>query len=246
MDVKTSLLGALSLLLVPAVAVAQTDNRHFTNEFPVDECTFTTTGTNPYFSLKPGTQLHFSNDRCVAAGNCDAEEEAVITVLNQMKVITLRDDGKTRNITTRVIKEIAKEDGVLKEVSLNYFAECKGTQDVYYFGEDVDVFENGQVTHPGAWLAGQKKAEPGIIISGGAFLVGARYFNETAPGVALDRIEHIADDLKVSVPAGRFDDCVRIVETTPLEPTARTEKTYCAGVGLAIDGELELEGSFGN
>lgn len=246
MTIRSTLLGALSLLLVPVVAVAQTDNRAFTKEFPIDECQFTLAGSNPYFSLKPGTQLHFSNDRCVAAGKCDVEEEAVITVLNQTKVITLRDDGKSRNITTRVIKEIANEDGELKEVSFNYFAECKGTQDVYYFGEDVDVFDNGQVTHPGAWLAGQKKAEPGIIIAGGAFLIGARYFNEIAPDVALDRVEHVAEDLKVNVPAGRFDDCVRVKETTPLEPGASTLKTYCPGVGLAVDDDLELEGFFGN
>lgn len=246
MNIKSILLGVMSLVLAPSVALAQTDNRPFTKEFPIDECQFTLTGTNPYFSLKPGRQLIFSNDSCVAAGKCDATEEAVITVLNQTKVITLHDDGKARNITTRVIKETSTVDGKLEEVSLNYFAECKGTQDVYYFGEDVDVFDNGQVTHPGVWQAGRNNAEPGIIIAGGAFLIGARYFNEIAPGVALDRVEHVGEDLKVTVPAGKFDDCVKVKETTPLEPGASGLKTYCPGVGLTKDDDLELEGFFGN
>lgn len=244
--IRSTIGYALGLVLMPAVAFAQADNRPFTRDFPIEECTFQATSSNPYFSLKPGRQLHFSNERCFDSGKCDAFEEAVITVLNQTRVVTLRDDGKTRNITTRVVKEIAKVDGQLEEVSLNYFAECKGTRDIYYFGEDVDVFENGKVVgHPGAWLAGVKRAEPGIIIPGGAFLLAARYFNETAPEVAMDRAEHVGIDLEIRVPAGRFDDCVKVRETTPLEPGAVTDKTYCPGVGLTVDGELELEGFFG-
>jgi hypothetical protein len=61
--------------------------------------------------------------------------------------------------------------------------------------------------------------------------------------VALDRAEHVGVDLEVRVPAGRFDDCVRVKETTPLEAGA-VFKTYCPGVGLVIDDALRLEGVF--
>lgn len=240
----TATIALTAVLLLPAVARAQTP---FTDDFPDDECTFQSTGANPYFALKPGRQLHYSNERCVAAGKCDELEELAVSVLNQTRVVTLRDDGKVRNITTRILKEVHRADGEVVEVSLNYFAECKGTRDVYYFGEDVDILENGKVvSHDGAWLAGVKKAEPGIIMPGGAFLLGARYMQEIAPGVALDRAEHVGLDLKVTVPAGRFEDCVKVKETTPLEPGAVSIKVYCPGVGLTIDSELELEGYFGN
>ena len=243
MNFRTIFMAMGSLLLPIAAAQAGP----FTEDFPDDTCTFQATGTNPYYGLKPGRQLHFSNEACVEAGKCDELEELAFSVLNQTRTITLRDDGKTRNIVTRVVKEVHRAGGQVVEISFNYFAECKGTQDVYYFGEDVDIIENGKVvSHDGAWLAGKNGAEPGIIMPGGAFLLGARYFQEIAKGVALDQAEHVGVDLKVSVPAGKFDECVKIKETTPLEPGAVTTKVYCPGVGLVIDNEVELEGYFGN
>lgn len=77
-------------------------------------------------------------------------------------------------------------------------------------------------------------------MEGGAFLLGARYFQESAPGVALDRAEHVAMDLEIEVKAGEFDDCVKIVETTPLERGSVSTKFYCPGTGLVIDGDLQL------
>ena len=238
---KTSMVAcAWALALLPTVVAAGP----FTDEFPVETCRFQTTGNNPFFILRPGRQLHLSNQACVDADRCDELEEVVITVLNQTRVVTLRDDGKTRNITTRVVREVERADGELAEISRNFFAECMGTQDIYYFGEEVDIFKDGKiVSHDGAWLAGRNKAEPGIIMPGGAFLLGARYFQEIAPGVALDRAEHVGVDLEIRVPAGRFDDCVRVKETTPLEAGA-SFKTYCPGVGLVIDEQLRLEGVF--
>jgi len=75
---------------------------------------------------------------------------------------------------------------------------------------------------------------------GPAFLLGSRYMQELAPGVAMDRAEHVALDLDVYVPAGAFEDCVRVRETTPLEPGSASIKVYCPGVGLVRDGALEL------
>jgi hypothetical protein len=144
-------------------------------------------------------------------------------------------------VTTRVVRERETADGELAEISFNFFAQCDDTQDVYYFGERVDIYEDGQVvSHDGAWLAGRNGARPGLIFPGGAFLLGARYFQEVAPGVALDRAEHVAMGLKVEVPAGNFRYCVDIDETTPLEPGDLSEKTYCPGKGLVFDNELEL------
>jgi hypothetical protein len=240
MNKKSMIACGLALALMPMAAAAGP----FTDEFPIETCKFQTTGTNPFFILKPGRQLHFSNQACVDAGECDELEEVVMTVLRQTRVITLRDDGRTRNISTRVVREVERADGELTEISRNFFAECAGTQDVYYFGEDVDIYEDGKiVSHDGAWLAGRNRAEPGLIMPGGAFLLGARYFQEIAPGVALDRAEHVGVDLEVEVPAGAFDDCVKVKETTPLEPGADF-KTYCPGVGLVIDEDLELEAVF--
>jgi len=241
---RNALLCAALLAAAPGIGAA--DESGFTTEFPVEDCVFQTRGDNPYFTLRPGRQSYFSNQRCVAAGDCDELEELWITVLDEERAIRLENDGKRRWISTRVVEERETADGELVEISRNFFGECAGTQDVYYFGEDVDIYEDGEVvSHDGAWLAGRHGAEPGIIMPGGAFLLGARYFQEIAPGVALDRAENAADDLDVEVPAGVFDDCVAVEETTPLEPNSKGSKTYCPGVGLVLDGEeMELIGVF--
>ncbi|MGH8729727.1 MAG: hypothetical protein ACREV9_16570, partial [Burkholderiales bacterium] len=110
------------------------------------------------------------------------------------------------------------------------------------FGEDVDIYEDGKVvSHDGAWLAGKSGARPGIIFPGGAFLIASRYFQEVAPGVALDRAENVAENLKIQVPAGVFQKCVKIRETTPLELGSESIKFYCPDVGLVADGDLKLK-----
>jgi hypothetical protein len=212
----------------------------FTDEFPLGRCDFAPSSSNPYFPLRVGRELYYNNQRCVNAGDCDELEELWITVKPDIRSISLRIGGETRTIDTRVLEERETADGQLVEISRNFFATCNPTQDVYYFGERVDIYEDGEVvSHDGAWLAGRDGARPGIIMPGPAFLLGSRYYQELAPGVALDRAKHVAMNLKRNLPAGHFENCVKIIETTPLEPGEST-KIYCPGVGLVIDNELEL------
>jgi hypothetical protein len=232
-----------ALLMLPCVGVSA-EEPPFTDEFPVEECNFTPSGGNPFFLLQPGRQLYYSNYRCVQSGECDELEELWITVRG-VRNLSLNLDGKKRVIATRVLEEKETADGELVEISRNFFASCQPSRDVYYFGEDVDIYEDGKVvSHDGAWLAGKHGARPGIIMPESAFLLGTRYFQELAPGVALDRAEHAATDLEVQVPAGEFDDCVQVIETTPLQPGSESVKTYCPGVGMVTDGDLELVSVF--
>jgi hypothetical protein len=232
-------LSVAACLAVPAVAAHAADNRAFTSKFPLAQCRLRTTGSNPYLILRPGRQVRLTNERCVAAGDCDESVVLVITVLDERRTVRLKIGGELRSVMTRVVEERETVNGVLAEVSRNFLAQCEQTRDVYYFGEDVDIFENGEVSHEGSWLAGKNGARPGLLMPGGAFLLGSRYFQEVAPRVALDRAEHVAMNLTIRVPAGRFRSCVEIQETTPLEPGVSSKK-YCRGVGLVIDGDLQL------
>jgi hypothetical protein len=192
----------------------------------LENCQFSTRSQNPYFILEPGRQL-------VLEGEDDGETVHIeITVLPETKVVA--------GVTTRVVEERELINGELVEVSRNFFARCRPTNDIVYFGEEVDIYENGQiVSHDGAWRAGVKNARAGIIMPG-RFLLGARYFQELAPGVAEDRAEHVAMGLTKQTPAGTFTDCVRIRETTSLEPGAQSIKVYCPGVGLTVDSGVSL------
>ena len=203
----------------------------FTTAFDLASCGFSPAGTNPYFILLPGYQL-------VLEGQEDGEALRVeITVLHDTEMIHLDDLGTVR---TRVVEEREWVEGELQEVSRNFYAVCCRTNAVYYFGEDVDIHEDGEVvSHDGAWRAGQDGAQPGIMMPG-MFLLGSRYYQETAPDVALDRAEHVAMGLTLTTPAGLFTDCVQVLETTPLDPDAEGFKSYCPGVGLVVDEVLEL------
>src|SRR5690349_23337340 len=106
------------------------------SDFHVDKADFASTGRNDYFSLEPGRVLTLEH----------GTERLVITVLGTTKVI----DG----VETRVVEERETDKGQLVEVSLNYFAISRKTNDVYYFGETVDMYKNGKVnSHEGSWMA---------------------------------------------------------------------------------------------
>ena len=229
-----SRLALAALFLLPGKAQAQLSDGDFTQSFRIQDCKFDSKGVNPHFLLQPGRRL-------VLEGVDEGEQkQLLITVLKKTRRITLPIDGRPRTVTARIVEEREYADGELVEVSRNFFAICHKTGDVYYFGEEVDIYEDGEiVSHDGAWLAGQNGAQPGLIMPG-TFLLGSRYFQEMAPGVAMDRAEHTAQGFAVDVPFGHLENCVEVIETTPLEPGAESRKVYCAGVGLVIDGALQL------
>jgi hypothetical protein len=213
----------------------------FTSVFPTRSCQFVSWGGNTYFPLKPGRQLYYDNSRCVAAGECDELEELWITTEDETRRIVLGTGSESQVVVARVVEERETEDGELKEISRNYFATCAGSRDVYYFGEQVDIYEDGEiVSHDGAWLAGRYGASPGIIMPDSAFLLGMRYYQERAAGVALDRAEHVGTHKQLTTGAGTFRGCIETRETSPLEPGSTSTKFYCPGVGMVIDNELEL------
>ena len=194
----------------------------WTTEFLVDASELATTGSNPYFILEPGFQAVFEG----------GSERLVITVLDDIK----RVDG----VDTRVVEERETKDGHLVEVSRNYFALSRRTNAVFYFGEDVDMYEKDKiVSHEGAWLSGAGGAKFGLMMPG-TILLGARYYQEIAPKIAMDRAEIVSMTDTVKTPAGEFRGCIRMEETTPLEPGVREAKYYARGIGLVQDGDLKL------
>ena len=51
-------------------------------------------------------------------------------------------------ILTRVVEEREWKNEELIEVSRNYFSICDETKDVYYFGEEVDMYQGGKAYQP--------------------------------------------------------------------------------------------------
>jgi hypothetical protein len=183
---------------------------------------FSLVSTSPYFPLTVGSWWELS-------GEDDGEPIRLrIDILDQTEVVG--------GVTTRVLKETEWVDGVLAEQSYNYFAEnADGV--VCYFGEAVDIFENGQVSHQGAWRADQPGNAPGLFMPADP-QPGMMFQMEIAPGVAEDEGKIVGTGA-VTVPAGTFTQTIRVREFNPLD-AGKDYKWYAAGVGILIDGPLLL------
>ena len=214
----------LAILVAASAALFATpapQKADFRNTFPVDKAKLSSTGKGTYFILEPGYTLHFRSGK----------DTLVVSVLEETKVV----DG----VTTRVVEERETEGGELVEISRNYFALDAATGDVYYFGEDVDIYKNGKVTgHEGAWLSGVNGAGFGLIVPG-APRPGDRYYQESAPKVAMDRAEVVATNAEIEVPAGVFKNCLHTKESSALE-SGSEDKYYAPGVGLIKDADFAL------
>ncbi len=201
--VGLAIIIAASAAVLAAKAPQKAD---FRSAFSVEKAKLSSTGRGTYFILEPGYKLHMQSGK----------DTLIITVLDETKVV----DG----VTTRIVEERETEGGQLAEVSRNYFAVDTASGDVYYFGEDVDMYKNGKVTgHEGAWLSGVNGAKFGLLVPG-APKPGDRYYQESAPKVAMDRAEVVAVNEVIKVPAGIFKDCLHTKESSALE--SGTESKY--------------------
>ncbi|OGK08329.1 hypothetical protein A2767_07470 [Candidatus Roizmanbacteria bacterium RIFCSPHIGHO2_01_FULL_35_10] len=165
---------------------------------------------NPFFSYPEGKVSILESE----------SSKVQITSLNKIEVVA--------GVETRVIEEREWSDGNLKEISLNYFTQASdGT--ICYFGEIVDIYENGQITsHEGSWRAGEGQNKPGIMMPA-IPVAGQSYQQEIAPGVAFDRAEHLSLGETFTTPAGKFENVLLVKETPD------STKRYAEGIGLIFD-----------
>lgn len=220
--VVAALAGGCAGLGTPEETAPPAAGTTWRDHFEVDRAKLAATGRNAWLTMVPGRVLELAED-----GNT-----LRITVLPETKVV----DG----VTCGILEERETKKGQLIEVSRNFFATDPTTLDVYYFGEDVDIYEDGAVaSHGGAWKSGSEGAHFGLMLPARP-VVGAKWYQEHAPGVALDRAEVLALDKPFDCPAGKFTNCLEIRETSPLEPGAQESKVYASGVGLLKDGSLRL------
>jgi hypothetical protein len=212
----------IGLLLAGVGTLAAQTAKDWQSVFTVDKKTLGVKGANPYFNLTPGYTLSYRHGK----------DTDTLTVLNETRLI----DG----VETRVVEDRELKNGQVVELTRDYFAIDSVTNDVYYFGEDVDVYKNGKVTgHEGAWLSGVKGAKFGMMMPG-APKQGQRFYQEQAPGVGMDRFEIVSVSERMVTPAGTFEKCVHILESSEIEKGLHDHKWYAPGVGQVKDVEMVL------
>lgn len=225
-------------LVVLAVGVAPTmagGNQLDLRLCAPDQNRFTLDINNDFFPLPVG-------QRWVLSGEDEGQ-----TIGLRITVFNATEPFYGGQVTTRVVEELEWEDDDangrvngkenLREVSRNYYAQTQaGT--VCYFGEDVDIYEDGQVvSHEGAWRADASGNAPGIYMPKEP-RPGMSFKQEVAPGVAEDEATIVGSGT-IEVPAGTFREAIRVRETNPLDGSVGY-KAYAEDVGLIQDDPLEL------
>lgn len=212
---------SIAIFIISTVAAVSGQSKSFSEDLMQETCTFESTGRNRYFILETGYQLTLENKN---------GGRLVITVLNETR--------KIGNVETQVVEENESKNGRTTEISRNFMAYCRENGSIYYFGEEVDIYKNGKIdSHEGAWLA-EGKSRAGVIMPG-LTLVGARYYQEIAPGIAMDRAEIVSTSESKQTPAGNFTRCLRTEESSAVE-SGKEFKFYAPGVGLVQEEDLLL------
>lgn len=165
----------------------------YTQDFRLNECTMVPEGNNRFFDLlKPGFK-HVSY--------LPKEDfRKVYTVLKETKTMDLEGIGR---FEAAIIEEREFEKGgVLRQISLNWYAMCKETNSVFSVGEESKHLNPDQTVKDteGSWQAGLvndkgEVAVPAMQIPG-TVTRGARYIFDGAPGIALGGSEIVAQGLK--------------------------------------------------
>ena len=156
---------------------------------------------------------------------------------------TLKPETKIFKVDGQDIEALVMEDrefikGEIEEVTLDYFAQDDdGT--VYYMGEDVDNYKDGKVVkHEGAWLYGRDTQKMGVAMPAHP-RVGQKFKSEAVGKITTENDTVVSMSEKVTVPAGKFDNCLKIIETNSDGETE--EKFYAPGVGVVREEDLLLK-----
>ncbi len=224
------IVAATTMACLITAATVRAETLGWTDAFKTQRCsTWTPTGSNMYWNLIPGHQANFAG---VETGGDHLKVSVKVT--NQVKVMP---DG----IPTRVVNDtvVDAQSGDLKENAIDYFAICKDTNSVFYFGEQTAEYENGKVANTtGTWQHGVGGAHAGVVMPG-LNLLGGQYYQEVAPKVALDQGETVSvtdnNNTKLC-----HNNCLKVKETTPFEPGRVEYKIYAPNVGLVFDNGLTL------
>lgn len=181
---------------------------------------FVSTIDNRYYPLAPGTTYIYEGE---------TEEGA------ERNEVTVTSDTRTvMGVECVVVHDRVWLKGELIEETYDWYAQDRDGN-VWYFGEDVDNYENGVLAnHDGAWEAGKDGARPGYIMKA-EVARGDSWRQEYLIGEAEDMGEIIGLGESVAVRAGSFQSCVRTRDWTPLEPEIEENKLYCPQTGMVFE-----------
>jgi hypothetical protein len=192
---------------------------------PFDPAHFAHPVGNPYFPLTPGLVTRLRGT--------DGDERFVqkVRITHRTRMIA--------GVSAVVVRDVVRRpDGTLAEKTDDWYAN-DDQGNVWYLGEDTATYdEHGNLEdRAGSWEAGVDGAEPGIIMPADPRPPIATRL-EYSKGVAEDQgwvVQHLRH---VRTPGGRFNDIVRTLEWSRMEPRVVSQKFYAAGLGIIEERDL--------
>jgi hypothetical protein len=173
--------------------------------------------TNPLFPVS-------SQKSVLLLGRVDGEPfRTEVTLLPETRII----EWEGRRVETLVSQYVAYLGGRLHEVAYDFYAQDDNGA-VWYFGEDVFNFEDGQIadTH-GTWIAGRDG--PAAMIMPADPKPGNVYRPENIPGFVFEEVTVKAVDQTLDGPLGPVEGGL-VVEELHMDNT-KEGKSFAPGYG---------------
>ncbi|MCP5364636.1 MAG: hypothetical protein H6905_05325 [Hyphomicrobiales bacterium] len=193
---------------------------------------------NPYFPLPPGT--------IYSHGGSKVDSETGETDVERNNMFVTSETKTIEGIETIVVRDTAYNNGVLVEDTLDWYAQdTEGN--VWYFGETVQNYiydDQGtyvETNNDGSWEAGVDGAVPGWIMKAAPPGFGTAYFQEFAEGIAEDEAILASVNQDVSIGFGDFENVIKTIDTSALEPDVGGFKYFAPGIGEILVEEAPNE-----
>jgi hypothetical protein len=201
----------------------------------------------PAGQLQFGTPLQIDNpllpfvvggSKTYAGSSGSADAEVFDHFLSATRTFSL--NGKA--VKCRQLEEVVYEDGELQEISQNWFAQDDAGS-VWYFGETVDNYVNGQIdNHGGSWLVGgptlpSDPIETAAATAPGLFMPAApqpgdQWKPEDLFPFVDETVSLLKAGLELELAVGDFQGVILTRETSQLQGSTPEKKWYAPGVGL--------------
>jgi hypothetical protein len=176
--------------------------------------------TNKFLPVPPGTTFTLTGTVGASA------HEVVFTVTEVTKVIN--------GVRTQVLWDRDFNEGELLEEELAFWAQ-DDFGNVWLMGEYPEEHEEGTVSAPSTWLAGNQNAKAGILMRANPKANTSQYTQGEAPAVEFfDVAKVFAVNQSVCVPTGCYDGVLVVEEQDPNQQPqdGRQYKYHAPDVGI--------------
>jgi len=231
--VAVAALSALAVVPVPGARAAGDDRPVTEKDFSVGRFDYRRSHIvdNKFIPLVPGTQYTLAGT--TLAGN----HEVVFTVTRATKWVN--------HVRTLVMWDRDFQDGQLTEEEIAFVAQDRDGN-AWYLGEYPEQHaEDGTISAPLTWLAGQQDAIAGVFMREDPKPNTSSYLQGVAPAVGfIDEARVDKVNQRTCVPVGCFDGVLVVDE---FDPTAQPQdghqfKYHAPGVGVVkIEGRGGVE-----